>query len=190
MLSSSKALAGAALALACGLAGAADLAPPSAALCKPAQKVLFHCSFGAKAVSLCADMAGERIATLGYRFGTPERIELAQDAASDAVPHFNATFATLAPGASVRQVWFERRGYTYLISQCVGGSCPHDAGLAVLRGDKLLANRHCLRSADDRAWFAPELARFGREAAASQAMTPLLVFDDVDNGVERLYPLR
>jgi hypothetical protein len=72
----------------------------------------------------------------------------------------------------------------------VGGACPHDAGLAVLRGDKLVSNRRCLRSADDRAWFAPELAHFGRDVATSQSMTDRLVFDDVDNGVERLYLVR
>jgi hypothetical protein len=183
-------MASATLALACLGAGAADLAPASPALCQPTQKVMFHCSFGAKSVSLCADLAGDRIVTLGYRYGTPGRIELSQDAGATGDQRFNATLAQVAPGATVRQVWFKRGGYTYLLSQCVGGACPHDAGLAVLRGDKLVSNRRCLRSADDRAWFAPELARFGRDAATSQSMTVRLVFDEVDNGAERFYPMR
>ena len=179
-----------ALTTACGLPGAADLAPGSVALCKPEQKVIFHCSVGAKSVSLCADMVSERIGTLGYRYGTAGHIELSQDAAASGEGRFHATTAALAPGASVRQVWFHRGGYRYLLSQCVGGACPFDAGLAVLRGDKVVSSRRCQRTADDRAWFAAELGNFGSDAASSQSMTERLVFDDVDNGLERLYPLR
>ena len=183
-------MAGAALAIACGLTGAADLAPASTALCNPRQRVLFHCSLGAKSVSLCADMAGDRIVALGYRYGAPRRIELSQNAAASGDQRFKATQSPVAPGATVRQVWFTRGGYTYLLSRCAGGACPNDAGLAVLRGGKVVSRQRCLRSADDRAWFAPELARFGDDVASSQSMTERLVFEDVDNGVERLYPGR
>jgi hypothetical protein len=48
-------------------------------------------------------------------------------------------------------------------------------------------NRPCRRTADDRAWFAPELARFSNDAASSEALTELIRFDDVDHGIERLY---
>jgi hypothetical protein len=186
----SRALAGAALATTCGLTGAADLAPASAALCKPEQRVIFHCSLGAKSVSLCADVAGDHIVALGYRYGAPGRIELSQNAAANGDRRFKATQSSVAPGATVQQVWFTRGAYTYLLSKCTGGACPNDAGLAVLRGGKVVSRQRCLRSADDRAWFAPELARFGDDAASSQSMTERLVFEDVDNGVERLYPVR
>ena len=188
MPSSNRVLAAAALALAGAAAAAADLMPASTALCSPRQQVVFHCSLGAKAVSLCAVMEGPRVTTLDYRYGTRARLELTQ-AASTAQP-FKATLSQLAPGARARQVWFDRGGYTYLLSQCIGGACPYNAGLAVLQGDKVVMNRRCVRTADDRASFVPELARFGSDAASSEARTRLLAFEDIDLGVERLYPTR
>ena len=151
---------------------------------------MFHCTLGAKSVSLCGDMQGERISALVYRYGVPGRVELSFLADPAGGQHFSGTVSQLAPRASVRQLWFTRGGYTYLLSQCVGGSCPQSARLSVLRGEKIVSNRACLRSADDRAWFAPELARFGSDAASSQALTELIVFDEAEHGVERLYPMR
>lgn len=176
------------MALAGFAAVAADLMPASNALCTPRQQVVFHCSLGAKSVSLCAAMDGQSVTALEYRYGTRARLELTQGASTD--QPFKATQSQLAPGARARQVWFDRGGYTYLVSQCVGGACPYSAGLAVLQGEKVVMNRRCVRTADDRASFAPGLARFGSDAASSEAKTGLLVFDDVDLGVERLYPTR
>jgi hypothetical protein len=188
MRSSSRALAAAALALAAGGSNPADLMPASSALCSPPQQAVFHCSLGAKSVSLCGVVEGQRLATLEYRYGTRARVELTQAASTD--QPFKATQSQLAPGARARQVWFDRGGYAYLLSQCIGGACPYSAGLAVLQGEKVVMNRRCLRTADDRASFAPELGRFGSDAAGSEARTGLLAFDDVDLGVERLYPTR
>lgn len=188
MPSSSHLLAAAVLAVAGAGALAADLMPASTALCSPRQQVVFHCSLGAKSVSLCAAVEGQRVTALDYRYGTRGRRELTQ-AASTPRP-FKATQSQLAPGARVRQVWFDRGGYTYLVSQCVGGACPYSAGLAVLQGDNIVMNRRCVRTADDRASFVPELARFGSDAASSKAKTGLLSFEDIDLGVERLYPTR
>lgn len=152
---------------------------------------MFHCTLpGGKAVALCADRQGEQIGGLEYRYGRPATVELSYPATAANGRRFSASVAPLTPRASVRQVWFSRGGYTYLLSQCVGGDCPAAAGLAVLQGDRLLSSLHCQRSVDDRAWFAPGLAQFGGDAASSRSSTPLLVFDDVDNGIERLYPPR
>ena len=167
---------------------AADLMPAATALCSPRQQAVFHCSLGAKSVSLCAVMEGPRATTLEYRYGTRSRVELTHGAST--TQPFKATQSQLAPGARARQVWFDRGGYTYLLSQCIGGACPYSAGLAVLQGEKVVMNRRCLRTADDRASFAPELARFGSDAATSEARTGLLTFEDIDLGVERLYPTR
>jgi hypothetical protein len=158
------------------------------ALCAAQQQVQFHCSLGAKSVSLCSDGAGDSISALEYRYGTPARIELRWQATADNGRAFSASLVPLAPGANVRQLWFDNGGVRYLLSQCTGGACPAAAGLAVLRGQRLLSRRHCRASTDDRAWFSPRLGRFGEDAASSQSATPLLRFDDVDNGVERLYP--
>lgn len=179
-----------ALALLPALVQAGGVAAPSTALCTAAQQVVFHCSLGAKAVSLCSAGAGDAIAALEYRYGTPSRIELRWQATADNGRHFSASMAPLAPGANVRQLWFDNGGVRYLLSQCTGGDCPAAAGLAVLRGQRLLSRQTCRASADDRAWFSPQLGRFGEDADSSRSGTPLLHFEDVDNGVERLYPMR
>lgn len=188
MPSSRRVLAGAALALAGSAAMAADLMPAFTALCSPRQQVVFHCSLGAKSVSLCAVMDGQRVTTLDYRYGTRAKLELTQEA-STAQP-FKATQSQLAPSARARQVWFNRGGNSHLVSQCVGGACPYSAGLAVLQSEKVVLNLRCVRTADDRASFLPNLAHFGSDAASSEAKTGLLVIDDVDLDVERLYPTR
>jgi hypothetical protein len=192
MRSSSRALVVGALALAAWAAAAGDLGPASPALCRSEQKVVFHCSLGAKSVSLCAGMQGGRITSLDYRYGTRARVELVHEAGTGAgaAQPFKATQSQLTPSARVRQVWFDRASYTYVVSQCIGGGCPYSAGLAVLNGDKVVSSRRCQRTADDRASFAQELARFGPDAAGSEARTDRLVFDDIDLGIDRLYPTR
>jgi hypothetical protein len=62
--------------------------------------------------------------------------------------------------------------------------------LTALRGDRVASNRRCRRTSDDCAWFAPELARFGGDALGSPSLTDALVFEDIDNRVERLFPMR
>jgi hypothetical protein len=180
----------AALAVALPAVALADVRPASQALCADDQQVAFHCSLGAKAVSLCAAGSAEAIDSLEYRYGTPARIELRWLASPANGRQFVASQATLSPGANVRQLWFDNGGVRYLLSQCVGGDCPAAAGLAVLRDGRVLMRRHCLATSDDRAWFSRRLGRFGEDAASSRSSTAVLRFDDVDNGVERLYPMR
>lgn len=169
-------------------AQAGGVAAASPALCEAGQQVVFHCSLGAKAVSLCSAGEGDSISALEYRYGRPSHVELRWQATAANGRQFIASMVPLAPGANVRQLWFDNGGVRYLLSQCTGGNCPAAAGLAVLRGQRLLSRQVCRATADDRAWFSPRLGRFGEDAASSQAGTPLLRFDDVDNGVERLYP--
>lgn len=164
---------------------------PAGAGCAPGEQVVFHCVLGGgKLASLCARRTGDAISALRYRYGRADRDELSVEAGVAGSPRFSATVAPLTPRASVRQVWFRRGGSTYLLSQCVGGDCPSQARLTVLRGDRVLSNRRCLRGEDDRAWFAPALASFGGDAASSRSSTPLLEIDDVDLGIERFYPGR
>jgi hypothetical protein len=148
---------------------------------------VFHCRLGSKSVSLCAERRDGSIVALVYRYGSPARTELSWRATVTNGLRFSAAAAPLEPRATVRQLWFAHGGLTYLLTQCVGGGCPHDAGLAVLRGDKLVSNERCLRTADDRAWFAPILVQWGGDTRSSRALTGLVAMDDVDNDVERLY---
>jgi hypothetical protein len=178
-----------ALALA-GWVSAAAAEPASADLCTPPQRVMFHCTLGAKSVSLCAGMEGERIASLAFRYGVPGQIEMSYTADAAQGRHFSATAGPLAPRASVRQLWFTHGDSTWLLSQCVGGDCPQSARLSVLQGERIVSNQRCLRSDDDRAGFARALVRFGGDASESRSNTGLVVIEDVDHGIERLYPAR
>lgn len=189
-----SAFASALVALCPALLPAPAAADGAASPCAAGQKVVFHCVLGPKAATLCAQAQGEgeaaRVTALAYRYGTPARAELAWAADAAAGRRFTATVQPLSPRASVRQLWFERGGFTYLLHQCVGGDCPAAAGLAVLKGERVLSARTCQRSADDRAWFAPELVRWAGDASATRSLTDLVAVDDIDLGTERLYPPR
>jgi hypothetical protein len=174
------------LAAASALTWADAPAPAVASLCTPTQLVGFSCALGHKVVSLCADRDGGRITSLAFRYGAPGRTELSYVARAGNDRRFHVTASPLAPRASVRQLWFTRGNVKYLLTQCVGGGCPQDAGLAVLRGEHVLSNRRCARSADDRAWFARELVEFGADADSTRSLTELVIVDDTDNGIEQL----
>jgi hypothetical protein len=170
-------------------AASADGDPTS--LCTPTEEVMFHCSLGAqKAVSLCAERRDGALTALVYRESGPPHPALSWRADGTSGRRFSAASAPVSPRATVRQLWFVRDGLTYLLTQCVGGSCPHAAGLAVLRGDTIVSDERCRRTADDRAWFAPSLVAWGGDTASSRSLTSLVAMDDVDNDVERLYRAR
>lgn len=170
-------------------AARADTAAP-ASLCRAGEAVAFSCPLGARTVSLCLREDGGQIAALAFRLGTPKRLTREYVADATNGRHFSATVSPAQPGASVRQVWFEQNGRRTLLTECVGGNCAAPAGLAVLRGGQVLSNQRCQRGPDDAAWFARQLVSFGSDADSSRSATPLLVIEDLDNGVERLYPPR
>ena len=86
------------------------------------------------------------------------------------------------------QVLFDRGDTRYLLTECTGGHCAQRAGLAVLRGERLLMKAACVRVADnDLAWFARDLVRFGADAAGSRSATELLRIEDADNDIVRIY---
>jgi len=170
-------------------AAQADTAAPGS-LCRAGESVAFSCPLGARTVSLCLREDGGQITALAFRLGTPKRLtrEYVADAANGR--HFSATVSPAQPGANVRQVWFEQNGRRTLLTECVGGNCAAAGGLAVLRGGQVLSSQRCQRGPDDTAWFARQLVSFGSDADSSRSATPLLLIEDLDNGVERLYPPR
>lgn len=164
--------------------------PPSEApLCEPGERVQFSCRVGAKIVSLCATGEGQ-IDALVYRYGVSSRVELEYFASESTGLRFQGTVMPAAPRAQVRQVWFDRGGTRYLLSQCVGGSCPYAAGLAVIEGDHVLMNRRCDRPIQRGLdVFSSELVRFGSDVAGSHSNTTLLQLGEYDNLLEQVYPI-
>lgn len=176
------AMAGAAFAPA--LSGAA-----SATHCKADEKPYFSCMAGKKTVSLCGEVAAGGIRKLTYRYGKPGNVELEFAATSAGAPHFMATVEPDSPRAKVSEVWFDRGGFRYLLHTCEGGDCPYDAGLAVLRGPRLLSNAKCQRDADAVDIFSSDLVEFGDSTDTSKSHTKLLEIGDYTNSVDRLYPI-
>ncbi len=168
------------------LAAAPAAGAPAASHCRSDERVQFSCPIGAKLVSLCAGGKAGAIASLSYRYGAPGHIENEFVAAPGNGRHFFATVSPARPGASVNQIWFDRGDTRYLLTECVGGSCPQPGGLGVLRGDALLMNARC--GAGAQAWFSRELVSFGSDAADSRSLTDLLRIEDADNDLQKIYP--
>ena len=152
--------------------------------CGAGESVFFSCQVGSKIVSLCSIGKSGAIA---YRYGPRGKVENEYLAAPDNGNRFQGNVSPASPGASVRQVWFTRDDFKYLLTECVGGDCPRSAGLAVFHGDKVIMNATCARKRDDVAWFSHDMVNFGSDLKTSTSKTDLLHLDDMDNAIEEIY---
>jgi hypothetical protein len=168
--------------------GAAGAEPAS--LCRGDEAILFSCNVGRDLVSLCATRTAGRISALAYRDGPPGHIETEYVASPGNGNRFLGTVSPAAPGASVKQVWFNRGNAKYLLTECVGGNCPQAAGLTVFRDRRIVRNERCARTADDRAWFSKDLVQFGSDIAKSHSASDLLQLEDFDNDIDQIYRVR
>ncbi|MDR3435271.1 hypothetical protein [Telmatospirillum sp.] len=172
--------------------------PAAATLCHPDESVFFSCPLGKKTVSLCSSGKSGNITALAYRYGTKDHVENEYLATPDNGNRFLGDREPAAPRADVTSVWFYRGNVQYLVTECIGGRCPHDAGLTVLRDDKIVMNRYCGRAkeqGEDLASFDPEILDYDYkldEAKKNDGMvshTDLLRIEFGGNGVERIYPV-
>ena len=155
--------------------------------CGVNERVVFSCQVGAKTVSLCSAGHDPQIASLTYRYGRRGKVENEFIANAENRRRFFATASPLKPGASINQVWFDSGDTRFLVTECVGGRCPYQGGLAVLRGDKLLMRQRCARSETDTAAFSRQIITFGSDSVDSRSRTPLIQIDDADNGLAKIY---
>ena len=158
-------------------------------LCLPDEAVAFSCPTAKKIVSLCAKPeAGPSAHALIYRYGTAKQVELEYVASTDNGQTFFATASPAAPGASVHQLWFNRGDIRYLLTECIGGSCPYGAGIAVLNPEKVLTSQRCVAAApSSQANFARTLIEFGNGAEDTRPRTRLIKTEDSDNSLEQIY---
>ena len=177
------------LATACAAFVPALAAAASATHCQADERPYFSCVAGKKTVSLCGAVSAGGISKLTYRYGKPGKVELEFAATSASAPHFMATVEPDSPRAKVSEVWFDRGEFRYLLHTCEGGDCPYDAGLAVLRGQRLLSNARCQRDADAVDIFSTDLVEFGDSTDTSKSHTKLLEIGDYTNSIDRLYPI-
>lgn len=155
--------------------------------CLPEENVAFSCQVGPKLVSLCSRPTAGQISALAYRYGLPGAVENEYVATPGNAHRFFGTVSPLSPRAWISQVWFTRGDVKYLIMECVGGDCPASARLTVMQGDKIVSNKQCQRTADDRAWFSPDLVKFGDSLEESRSNTVLLRLVAEENPVERVF---
>ncbi len=158
-------------------------------LCRPDEVVAFSCPTATKTVSLCAKPeAGPAAKALTYRYGTAKQVELEYTATAENGKRFGATTSPAAPGASVRQLWFNRGDIRYLLTECVGGSCPYGAGVAVLNPEAVLMSARCVAGdTPDHAFFARSLIEFGNDASDTRSRTPLIKPENSDNSLDQIY---
>ncbi|WP_377154723.1 hypothetical protein ACFJIX_21565 [Roseateles sp. UC29_93] len=161
----------------------------NATLCQPDEVVAFSCPTATKVVSLCAKPeAGPGARTLTYRYGTAKKVELEYVASADNGRSFGATASPAAPGASVHQLWFNRGDIRYLLTECVGGNCPYEAGVAVLNPDKVVMSARCVAGeTPSQAFFARSLIQFGNGIDDTRSQTTLIKPEDSDNSLDQIY---
>jgi hypothetical protein len=158
--------------------------------CQANEKVFFSCIAGKKTVSLCglAGVGGE-LTSLTYRYGLPGKVENEFSATPSNGKTFLGTVEPDSPRAQIREVWFDRGDIRYLLTACLGGDCPYDGGLAVLKKSKVLSKSRCSGGPDAMASFSDDLVEFGDGTDNSRSHTPLLKIGDYSNSPELLYPV-
>ncbi len=107
--------------------------------CLPAESTLYEGNAGKKVALVCASPAKPPFAKIEYRFGTPEKTEMTYTADLTNGKKFFATNEAYEPRAGLNHLWFTNGDTTYIISECIGGMCPHSGGIVVAKGKKILA---------------------------------------------------
>ena len=150
------------LALALPLAVAPGVAkPPVAAdmarsrLCHPGEAVIFACNIGAKLAAVCGGKSPSGARCAQYRYGVPGKLELTYpgDGASGGLAHAETAYS----GGGESQILFKNAGFQYVVySRMVRtnfkanepNNPAFEAGVAVMKGDKLVGNRKCANPSD------------------------------------------
>lgn len=161
-----------------------------ASSCLPDEGVVFSCRLEGnhRIVSLCAAPKAAPFQSITYRYGSETKTELTYVASVENHNRFLGTVSPVDPNASVRQLWFQVKDVKYIATACVGGNCPHQGGLIVFRGDKLVMSRACERDSINHAWFWSEVIKFGSDFESSRSKTDLIQLQDYNNNVNVLYP--
>ncbi len=114
-------------------------APTWAQKCAASETTLYEGSTGKKGILVCASPAKPPYSKIEYRFGPAEKAEMTYTADAAGGRKFFASSEALQPRASLSHLWFVNGDTTYVISQCIGGNCPHAGGIVVAKGKKIIA---------------------------------------------------
>ncbi len=154
-------------------------------LCNPEEAVEFSCPVKQKVVSLCVSRQADRVSQIVYRFGVAERIEHEYFATLSNGKVFYFDVAPAGTFASIRQVWFDKGPYRYMMTECLGRACPFQRGLTVYNQDQILMNERCSEPAKA---FSSDLVDFSSSARKSTVKTSLIRSGaEIGNDVTRVY---
>ncbi len=161
-----------------------------ASSCLADEGVFFSCRLKGndRIVSLCTASKAAPFGTITYRYGSGTKVELTYAASAENHNRFLGTVSPVSPKAKVRQIWFEIKDIKYIVTACVGGDCPHRAGLIVFQGKHVLTSEPCANESGDHPWFSSNVVHFGSDLDSSHSNTNLILLQDFDNNVDVLYP--
>jgi hypothetical protein len=127
--------------LVCVLSGVLSLMGVSAAAqkCQPGEATIYSGNTGKKMALVCASPAKPPFSKMEYRFGTADKTELTFTADTGNGKKFFATNEAYDPRAGLSHLWFVNGDTTYILSECIGGMCPHSGGIVVAKGNKIIA---------------------------------------------------
>lgn len=113
------------------------------AACPAPQRAVFACSTGAKQVSVCASPDLDTTAgTLQYRYGRPERLELALPEAGSDWRAATRAGTLMFSGGGGAHVAFERAPYRYTVYSAAGRGWAQ-SGVVVEKAGRRIASLRC-----------------------------------------------
>lgn len=113
--------------------------PAWAQRCPAGEATLYTGTTSKKEVRVCATPAKPPYSKIEYRFGLAEKAEMTYTADAASGRTFFASNEALMPRASLSHLWFVNGDTTYVITECIGGRCPHSGGIVVAKGKKIIA---------------------------------------------------
>lgn len=154
-------------------------------LCKSGEEVEFSCPVNKKIVSLCVSRQADDVGKIVYRYGVASKIENEYSATLENKNNFFIDVAPAGTFASIRQLWFDKGPYRYMMTECLGRACPFQAGLTVYNEDKILMNQRC---GEPIKTFGADLVEFSSSAKKSTIKTKLIKSGaDIGNDVTQIY---
>jgi hypothetical protein len=141
-------------------------APALAQKCLPGEATLYQGSTGKKVALVCASPEKAPFRKIEYRFGTTEKTEMTYSADMANGKKFFATNEAYEPRAALSHLWFANGDTRYILSECIGGMCPHSGGIVVAKGNKIIARIKL----SDGSFTADDAVDF----AAPKSATPLI----------------
>lgn len=162
---------------------------PAVTHCHSDEAIQFSCQVGKKTVSLCTGAKLSSITSLAYRYGFIGKVENEFIARPNNAHRFYGTVAPANPGELISQIWFDRSGIRYLLTECRGGGCGQSGSLAVLRGSQVLMHTPCAAtSTESFDSFSRDFVSFDSDTGGGRSATELLVIGLDDNHLQKLFP--